>query len=60
MSPARSDGAIVGPNTAERLYEMPAPEYLNFVGKLSEVSMGMRPCRSPTPKNVIKQSRIII
>lgn len=43
MDPASSDGAIMPPNIADRLKAMPAPEYRNFVGKLSDVRIGARP-----------------
>ena len=51
--PLKASGAIMPPITAEMLYEMPVPEYLNFVGKLSEVRIGASPCNIPTPKKVI-------
>ena len=38
---------------------MPVPEYRNFVGKVSEVRIGARPCKRPVPKNVMRNCRSI-
>src|SRR5438552_14669856 len=59
MSLARSGGGILPPSTAAILKQRPVPEYLNLVGKLSEVRIGARPCRSPNPKKVMRHDRSI-
>jgi hypothetical protein len=59
MSLARRGGAIIPPKMPARAKDMPVPEYWNFVGKVSEVRIGARPCKRPVPKNVMRNCRSI-
>src|SRR5215467_12346364 len=36
---------------------MPDPEYLNFVGKFSDVRMGIKPRKAPIPRRTITHCR---